>query len=36
VLQAAFFILTLAVIFANLVADILLMYIDPRIKSEAS
>lgn len=35
VLQAAFFILTLAVIAANFVADILLMYIDPRVKSEA-
>lgn len=35
VLQAAFFVLTLAVITANFVADIMLMYIDPRIKSEA-
>ncbi len=35
VLQAAFFVLTLAVITANFVADILLMYIDPRVKSEA-
>ena len=35
VLQAAFFVVTLAVILANFVADILLMYIDPRIKKEA-
>lgn len=34
VLQAAFFIITLAVIVANFVADILLMYMDPRIKKE--
>lgn len=34
VLQAAFFIITLAVIAANFIADILLMYLDPRIKKE--
>ncbi|MDH3365668.1 MAG: ABC transporter permease [Thermoplasmata archaeon] len=34
VLQAAFFIITLAVIVANFIADILLMYLDPRIKTE--
>lgn len=36
VLQAAFFIITLTVIVANFIADILLMYLDPRIKSEAT
>ncbi|HUV61325.1 MAG TPA: ABC transporter permease [Thermoplasmata archaeon] len=36
VLQAAFFLITLAVIVANFIADILLMYMDPRIKMEAS
>jgi len=35
VLQAAFFVITLTVIAANFVADIMLMYLDPRIKSEA-
>ena len=35
VLQAAFFVITLAVIIANFIADILLVYLDPRIKSEA-
>ena len=32
VLEAAFFIIALAVILANLIADILLVYMDPRIK----
>ena len=32
VLQAAFFVIAVAVIFANLVADILLVYLDPRVK----
>jgi peptide/nickel transport system permease protein len=36
VLQAAFFIITLAVIVANFIADILLMYMDPRVKMGAS
>ena len=36
VLQAAFFIITLAVIVANFIADILLMYLDPRIKKEVT
>jgi len=36
VLQAAFFVITLTVILANFFADILLMYLDPRIKSEAT
>lgn len=35
VLQAAFFVITLTVIIANFIADILLMYLDPRIQSEA-
>ncbi len=35
VLQAAFFLITIAVIIANFIADILLMYMDPRIKMEA-
>lgn len=32
VLQAAFFIIAVAVIIANLIADILLVYLDPRVK----
>jgi peptide/nickel transport system permease protein len=32
ILQAAFFIIAIAVISANLVADILLVYLDPRVK----
>lgn len=32
VLQAAFFIIALAVIIANLIAEVLLIYIDPRVK----
>ncbi len=32
ILQAAFFIIALAVILANLMADILLIYLDPRVK----
>jgi peptide/nickel transport system permease protein len=36
VLQAAFFIITLAVIVANFIADILLMYMDPRVRMGAS
>lgn len=32
VLEAAFFIIALAVVVANLIADILLVYLDPRIK----
>jgi peptide/nickel transport system permease protein len=32
VLQAAFFLIAVVVIFANLVADLLLVYLDPRVK----
>ena len=32
VLEAAFFIIALAVVVANLIADIILVYMDPRIK----
>ena len=32
VLQAAFFLIAVAVIFANLIADIVLVYMDPRVK----
>lgn len=34
ILQAAFFIIALAVILANLIADILMVYLDPRVKLE--
>jgi peptide/nickel transport system permease protein len=34
ILQAAFFLIALAVIFANLIADILMVYLDPRVKME--
>jgi len=33
VLQAAFFLIAVVVIFANLVADILMIYMDPRVKA---
>ncbi|MGB2581277.1 MAG: ABC transporter permease, partial [Thermoplasmata archaeon] len=32
ILQAAFFLIAVAVIFANLIADILMVYLDPRVK----
>jgi len=34
ILQAAFFIIAVAVIAANLIADILLVQLDPRVKME--
>jgi len=34
ILQAAFFLIAVAVIFANLIADVLMVYLDPRVRLE--